>query len=178
LKDISCALGIIKLDDWYRVSHDDLSNCSAFRFLHQRGGLLKILLQMYPNHQWDIEKFSNRQKKSSQWWLCNIIKDIFSKVEVLEEYVHPFLKYRPGNAMVFDIFVPSFNMMLEYHGHQHYYDHHLFGYVKPQQERDDIKRKACQHQGITFLEVPYWWQRDKESIVTLLHKQRPDIVPT
>jgi len=27
------------------------------------------------------------------------------------------------------------------------------------------------------LEVPYWWQFDKESIITIIHQERPDIVP-
>jgi len=27
------------------------------------------------------------------------------------------------------------------------------------------------------LEVPYWWQRDKESVVAIIHRARPDIVP-
>jgi len=79
--------------------------------------------------------------------------------------------------MLFDIFIPSLNIIFEYHGYQHYFDHCLFGDVKSKKERDDERSEACNFHGITYVEVPYWWKRDKESIIAILHRFRPDIVP-
>jgi len=79
--------------------------------------------------------------------------------------------------MVFDIYIPSLNLIFEYHGYQHYSSHCMFGDVTSRQERDNQKRAACNFLNVTFLEVPYWWQHDKESIIALIHQERPDIVP-
>jgi len=68
-------------------------------------------------------------------------------------------------------------LVFEYQGFQHYSDHCMFGDIKSCQERDKQKKKACNSFNITYLEVPYWWHYDKESIVALIHQERPDIVP-
>jgi len=65
LTDMSKCLGISSLDDWYRVSLNDLALCrGADLYIKKRGGLMKFLLAEYPDHSWDQRKFSNRQKKS------------------------------------------------------------------------------------------------------------------
>jgi len=79
--------------------------------------------------------------------------------------------------MMFDIYIPSLNLIVEYQGVQHYYDHFMLGDVKSQLERDKQKRIACKYLNITYLEVPYWWQYDKDSILAIIHQVRPDIVP-
>jgi len=79
--------------------------------------------------------------------------------------------------MIFDIYIPSLNLIIEYHGYQHYHDHYMFGNVKSRQERDKQRKVACNYLNIAYLEVPYWWERDKESVLAIIHKARPDIVP-
>jgi len=78
--------------------------------------------------------------------------------------------------MIFDIYIPSFKLALEYYGYQHYYNHLMFGDVESRKERDLERHKACNSIGITFIEVPYWWQRDEDSIISILYKSRPDLV--
>jgi len=78
--------------------------------------------------------------------------------------------------MVFDVYVPSLNLIFEYQGHQHYNDNYLFGEIKSRLDRENEKHGACNSVGISYLKVPYWWQRDKESIVGVLHRYRPDIL--
>jgi len=179
LTDISNHFGISKLEDWYRISREDLVKWRSLEsILKKRGGLIKLLLDAYPNYQWDKEKLSNRQKKSSQWCLYKILKEILPTSDTIEEYIHPLLEFSDsGHQMVFDICVPSLNLAFEYQGHQHFYDHVLFGDVKSHQARDEERREVCKYLAMTLIEVPYWWQRDKESILSLLHKYRPDIVP-
>jgi len=176
---ISKHLRISKLDDWYRVSKDDLEKNSALTFFKRRGGVLNILSKLYAHHSWDKSKFSSKQKRSSQWWLYKTIKEILpSHIEVIEEYVHPVLRLKTGCQIIFDAFVPSFNLVFEYNGLQHYNDNFMFGEVKSFRQRDIERNLLCSVADITYVEVPYWWQRDKESIAAVLHKYRPDIAPS
>jgi len=167
---LSANMGISNLCDWYRVSWSDLLKCrGAARFLNRRGGLVRALSGVYPNHPWDHKKFSNRQKKSAQWRLYKTVKDILpSNYEVIEEYVHPFLKFKTGCPMIFDIYVSSLNMVFEYQGHQHFHDHYMFGYVNYSRQRDNDRRETCKSVGMTIIEVPYWWQCDKATIESLI----------
>jgi len=176
LFEIGNILRIYKLDEWYRVSLKDLNNLGAERFLKNRGGLIKLLQGVYPNHNWQAEKFSCRQKKSSQWWLYKALREIFPPNTIIIEEFKLQLSLAPGNSMIFDVYIPSLNLIFEYQGYQHYYANCMFGNIKSQQEQDQKKRLACNYLDITYLEVPYWWQYDKESIIAIIYQKRPDIV--
>jgi len=156
----------------------DLCNAGARRFIKKRGGLINLLKDVYPCHNWKVDRFSSKQKKSSQWWLCKVLTELFSTdTVILEEFHLPLPFIQTGYLMVFDIYIPSLNLIFDYHGIQHYYDHYMFGNVQDQQERDKQRRAACNYLNISYLEVPYWWQRDKESVTAMIHEVRPDIVP-
>jgi len=87
-------------------------------------------------------------------------------VDILEEYYFPMLFIQIGNLMTFDIYVSSFNLVIEYHRYQHYYDHYMFGDAKSCKERDSERRLACINQNINYLEVLYWWHCDKLHMIT------------
>jgi len=87
------------------------------------------------------------------------------------------MKFKSGCVMIFDIYVPVFKLVLEYQGFQHYYDHFIHGKTIDYAKRDEEKRQVCHALGITLIEVPYWWQRDKESIIAIIHNSRPDLIP-
>jgi len=78
--------------------------------------------------------------------------------------------------MVIDVYVPSLKLAFEYQGIHHFHGHSLFGDTESHKRRDNDKRQECNSLGITLIEVPYWWQRDKDSILKVLHEVRPDIV--
>jgi len=142
---------------------------------------MKLLSRFYPNHKWDKAKLSNTQKRSSQWWLYKTLQEIFPPgVGILEEYQLSSRRKLPismqGNMMIFDIFVPSLNIVFEYHGYQHYYDHYMFGDVKSLQDSDNDRRVLCANHNMSYIAVPYWWKRDKESILAIMHQVRPDLV--
>lgn len=56
-------------------------------------------------------------------------------------------------------------------------DHFLNGPVDIQQTRDQAKKAQCQELGITLIEIPYWWDRSKTSLLATIHQYRPDLVP-
>jgi len=110
--------------------------------------------------------------------LYKTLHEIFPPgTKILEEFQLPLSFLHTGLLMTFDVYVPSLNLIFEYHGIQHYYDHYMFGAVKFLHEKDRQRRVACIYHSITYFEVPYWWQHDKESIIALVYKARPDIVP-
>jgi hypothetical protein len=66
----------------------------------------------------------------------------------------------------------------EYQGEYHYGKHFLLG--SPEggvKTRDSSKKACCQDLGITLVEVPYWWKKDKGSLLATIHHIRPDLVP-
>lgn len=38
-----------------------------------------------------------------------------------------------------------------------------------------MKRKACAEQGITLIEIPYWWDKSKASVIASIIKVRPEL---
>jgi len=81
-----------------------------------------------------------------------------------------------GQSLLLDIYVPSLKLAFEYQGYQHYHDLNLFGFASTNRMRDVEKSNACSYLGITLIEIPYWWRRDKASIGAILHQNRPDII--
>ena len=65
-------------------------------------------------------KYSMRTKKSEQFWLKVSTQRIFKQHFVFEDYLHPLIKYKSDAPIVFDVFIPSLNLALEYNGEQHY----------------------------------------------------------
>jgi len=80
--------------------------------------------------------------------------------------------------MELDVFLPSLSLAFEYQGIQHYQDTVVFGFQKMYQDRDIMKRTACLSSGITLIDVPYWWNRETDSLVATIHRHRPDLLPS
>jgi len=142
--------------------------------------LLKILTKHYPFFSWDLEKLKYPQKKSNQWWLYKLIKDLVPpNIEVFEDVTPKVINFSDSaecTRMILDVYVPSFQLAFEYQGAHHYRQHNFFGCAASYQKRDKAKQKACELLGITLLEVPYWWKRDKESVIAMLKRFRPDVI--
>jgi hypothetical protein len=43
--------------------------------------------------------------------------------------------------------------------------------------RDKEKKTACSSQGITLIEIPFWWDLHIESLAATIIKYRPDLSP-
>lgn len=81
--------------------------------------------------------------------------------------------------MELDIFIPSLKLAFEYQGIQHFKDENFLERkmkTKVRYEKDREKKKACQKYGITLVEVPFWWDGTKESLLATVFRFRADIV--
>ena len=74
-----------------------------------------------------------------------------------------------------DIYLPQEKLAFEYQGEQHFYDYYFSGSKWNQKQKDIEKRQTCIENGITLIEIPYWWDFEKESLMATIYKQRPEL---
>ena len=85
-------------------------------------------------------------------------------IPFIQQHTYPDLKYR--RRLKCDFYLPDQNLVIEYHGRQHYEVVHSFGGAKALAEnkrRDKIKKDYLQQNNIVFLEISY-----KEDVVQRL----------
>lgn len=70
--------------------------------------------------------------------------------------------------MHFDVYLPKEKLALEYQGEQHYKEF-IWMRQRDRQERDQEKRIECRRTGITLVEVPFWWDRKRDSLQNSIH---------
>ena len=86
----------------------------------------------------------------------------------MEDYFHEELTRISGAPIQFDIFLPTKNIALEYHGVHHFNELPSFGNLELYQKRDLEKQKLCKEQNITLIVIPY--SQSPESITILIQK--------
>lgn len=72
------------------------------------------------------------------------------------------------NALPFDAYVESHNLLIEYDGVQHFEAVDFFGgkeHFEYRQVNDEIKNKFCEENGIELLRIPYWEFNNIEDII-------------
>lgn len=120
-------------------------------FLIACGGLEAILLKFYPDFKWGSSGNLSHPSKS-QRILFTYIKKIFPNLlDIHLDYQHRAMHFdESGHWMELDVYIPSVQLAFEYQGELHYQK-----YAKLD-KRDEQKRRACEAEGITLIEIPYW----------------------
>jgi hypothetical protein len=71
--------------------------------------------------------------------------------------------------MQFDIWIPAYNLAIEYQGRQHYHANHFWEEFVVQWIRDEEKMMTSTNLfGITLIHIPYWWQMEDETLSSLI----------
>eukprot|EP01114_Cavostelium_apophysatum_P017565 TRINITY_DN5254_c0_g1_i1.p1 TRINITY_DN5254_c0_g1~~TRINITY_DN5254_c0_g1_i1.p1 ORF type:complete len:742 (+),score=155.67 TRINITY_DN5254_c0_g1_i1:67-2292(+) len=186
IKWVQGELGIEKLDDWYSVTLQQLRILGG-GWLPTKYTSLPVLLKMvFPEHDWETKKFhgaqypldEKRHTGKHQLLIAKRLCQILPHITDMEiEYKHPTLKFdESGREMIFDIYIPSLSLALEYQGKQHYEQHFLFGSPQDLQRRDSAKEVTCAREGVTLIPIPYWWDLSKDSLLATISAARPDAV--
>src|SRR5689334_12803883 len=81
-----------------------------------------------------------------------------------------------GRKIELDAYIPTLRLAFEYQGEHHYHDIYSLGNKWSQKERDNEKRLACEEKRITLIEIPYWWDREKSSLMATIHAKRSDLL--
>ena len=114
-----------------------------------------------------------------QQFLFDIIRDLFPSEDIYANFPHPTIRFVNSNKkMELDIFIPSLKIAFEYQGAHHYKNilGNFLGELHQFQQRDVEKRKACEQEGVTLIEVPYWIRLKEGDIKALIVQRRPDVV--
>lgn len=178
IKYLEKQLGIQDPDDWMNVNFQELKEYGISSVLEKFNGLMNILCIVYPHHKFNIS--SGRGVWKTQALLYKYINELCAKKGVDDahyNYIHPSFVYESGLNMELDVFIPSLDLAFEYQGHQHYKKLLAFQDADLAEilVRDEMKRNECKKHGITLIEIPYWWDKTKESLFATIHKSRPDI---
>eukprot|EP01125_Pyxidicula_operculata_P009166 TRINITY_DN3035_c0_g1_i1.p1 TRINITY_DN3035_c0_g1~~TRINITY_DN3035_c0_g1_i1.p1 ORF type:complete len:107 (-),score=22.63 TRINITY_DN3035_c0_g1_i1:27-347(-) len=78
------------------------------------------------------------------------------------------------NGIEFDVWIPSLNLAFEYQGEQHYFPITAFSAnTDAYNLRDKEKDLLCLNNGITLVQIPYWWKGDLDSLTqSILSKDK------
>ena len=176
------ALDIRQPEDWYRVTTEQLASVKAPAFYKSKqGGLAELLSKRYPNVKWDADAFFGRgYRKATQSWLVDRIIGLLPSETVLVDYAHPDLKpaATDSKSSQLDVFVPELRLAFEYQGVQHYQQLPVYGNLTTRVSRDEGKAAQCSALGITLIAVPFWWDKNRPSLLAAILAVRPDLFTT
>lgn len=157
--------------DWYRISYSQISSLHHFDFLSAFGKLTSLLNRFYPDQDFvDAQKPIITNKKSAQRWVAICLAELFPRYLIIEDYSAVNLRFPSDVLITFDIFIPSLFLAVEYHGEQHYNDEGLAKFASHlvYQSRDSLKLQLSELSGLTYIPIPYWWNRSVSSLSSSL----------
>lgn len=77
-----------------------------------------------------------------------------------------FVGCRNKRPLLFDFYLPDYNIAVEYDGEFHYQEiQYCRTTLKERNKRDAIKTKYCEENDIILIRIPYWEKDDIESIL-------------
>jgi len=134
----------------------------------------------YPEHRWDVRRFLSRAVLSkTQRLIFRMLREFFTgfTVSLDRPFLNDLCYVHSGVPISFDVFVLEFSLAVEYHGAQHYHSSDFFGTAIVQRRLDLARRVSCLSAGITLIEIGYWWNFERSSLLAAIARQRPDLIP-
>lgn len=130
------------------------------------------IIQNAINGKYDGCDFGSYNKPLNRWkseeLVYNITKKLYKDYQVIYQFKPFFLSTDRGN-MSYDIYICGLKIAIEYQGKQHFEPVDYFGgmdnFLK-QQERDKLKAKLSEENGIRLIYVNYWEDITPELIKT------------
>lgn len=121
-----------------------------------------------------LEDDSSRSDSESN--LMKVLRNLLPNDAILHcNFRHPQLVHNiSGLSMELDAYCPTYHIAFEFQGQQHY-ESYFKGQLKKQKVRDSEKKKACQSNQITLIDIPYWWDGSETTLFGTIHNHRPDI---
>lgn len=96
-----------------------------------------------------------------------VIRAVLDKYHIKYQTQKRFVGCKNLRSLPFDIYVPDYNMAIEYDGEFHYeIIDQLHNDLEYQIQNDDIKTKYCEENDIILLRIPYWEKDNIESILS------------
>lgn len=102
------------------------------------------------------EYMDGRKKWKSEYLVYQIVKKMYP-LDTIYQYGAPFLK-NGRSQLVYDVFVASLNLAIEYQGEQHFKNLEFFGNQKDfraRKKRDALKKKLSEENGVKLIYINY-----------------------
>jgi len=142
---------------------------------HQKGEHQSLLFRSL-SKKTGMNQSSRTTISNCQLYLYTMLYHLFPNQEIICNYRHPQLLFSSSNQrMELDIFFPLDSLAIEYQGENHYRWTTRFGSPTYRKRRDQMKREKCGTLGLTFVEIPYWWNQRLPSLMMHIGKHRPDL---
>lgn len=123
---------------------------------------------VYDDVDW-YEYVLPENKWKSEQLVLEMVKQLYPKATVWYQFRPDFLKTDKGQ-LSYDIFISKLRVAIEYQGKQHFEPVEIFGgkdSFEKQKERDILKRKLSEENGVKLVYINYW-----EDITPNLIKER------
>lgn len=138
----------------------------------------KLFKQICKNKIQNIEKYTYLRPENrwiTEELVYKLCKKIYKGHKVIYQHRPFFLHTAKGGQMSYDIFITGLNIAIEYQGKQHFEPVDFFGGeegYKKTVERDKLKRKLSEENGIKLVYINYW----EDITVDLIKERISDLV--
>eukprot|EP00026_Physarum_polycephalum_P002689 Phypoly_transcript_02697.p1 GENE.Phypoly_transcript_02697~~Phypoly_transcript_02697.p1 ORF type:complete len:777 (+),score=106.95 Phypoly_transcript_02697:66-2396(+) len=108
-----------------------------------------------------------------------VVRDLFNGENILINARKEAKINKPNTSLFLelDIWIPSRDLCFEFQDDYHYvstwYSHKTLSFVK---SKDSSKHEIAKRKGITFIDVPCWWDGSPKSLSASILFSRPDLV--
>ena len=157
-------LGYTTMDDWYKISSKDIKNNygSGLLSTYYNGSPIKLVIEMYPNYEWDKSNFINNKTEGM------ILRFLLNNISNLGITNDKFDQYKPdwcinpdtNRYLPYDFYIELVNgkkIIIECDGEQHYtqntHFHRNDRTLEKQEDRDIYKMQKALDNNCSIIRV-------------------------
>lgn len=169
-------LGIQKPEEWYRITRADLAKIDHPRLFRSQAEMVQFLRDIYPDINWDPNRMA---------WTTLGFSHLHSTLQQLfpPDFVLRPAEYFPAHEPIRNIalinrylVIPKSKLLFEYQGPIGFAKQILEGkenltIVPPTDYLQGILAK----ERMTLIAIPFWWNREKGSLLNMIFQKRQDL---
>jgi len=111
---------------------------------------------------------------SPQFQIAKLLRPLMPDLRV--NFKHPNLIYSTsGKHMELDFWSEEHQLGIEYQGEHHYFELWERGANPSRRQHIDREKKlSCNRLGISYIAIPYWWDRSLDQLVAKIREVKPE----